>query len=619
MRTYQIYLVTCVLGLASAQTDTHFNFTYNMATLCKEHLCQHGYSYEVFYQVNAEDRKMARSDPSIVYEMHIAILAASNGHILLSTVPKPDITDPVYEIVVGGGGNRFTELRANLKRNAKASAKTVQILSPIEFRAFYIKITEDGLIEFGKEGDVLPILSYQDMNPITVRYFSFAAWSGVEAKFLYDCPIPSANGSEITPDSTAVEPKMSNSDKLKRTLLLGRDPAVPPRPEVTVTLGVRVTSISYDAFTSKLTTGLSVLRKWTDDSMAWNPNKFNGIDQLSFRQGQIWSPLLTVFNSDSITMLDDRNPELISMDNSGTAIVHMRTTTDTWCFDYGNMITKWPHDGYVCAIVIELWDMHEKVTLKLLDPSSSYEMDILSGIDEDIKNAWDVSTSHSIVNAAAWKTLTSLRENATDLYSNTDNFTHQSDRLVINVALQREATAYNIVFYTPLLVLATFVLLSFWSEPLNMKRVWFYAGCSVVICMGLCYIDVLVPCHTIPSILILYVVLLYGVLLAMFIHLALMTSVAKNISKTTTIQSILTSHYFRSLFCLAPLKVCHIYESVNEGYDSDIVEPPRSGSVEEMESDKDEYNETKDLAEVLDKTMFVIYSLTFAILLALHF
>ena len=44
--------------------------------------------------------------------------------------------------VVGGGGNKFTELRGNLKRNARASAKTVGILSPIEFRAFYIKITE---------------------------------------------------------------------------------------------------------------------------------------------------------------------------------------------------------------------------------------------------------------------------------------------------------------------------------------------------------------------------------------------------------------------------------------------------------------------------------------------
>lgn len=58
---------------------------------------------------------------------------------------------------------------------------------------------------------------------------------------------------------------------------------------------------------------------------------------------------------------------------------------------------------------------------------------------------------------------------------------------------------------------------------------------------------------------------------------------------------------------------------MNEGFDSDVVESPRSGNVEEMESDKDEYNECKDLAEAIDKTLFVVYSLTFAILLALHF
>ncbi|XP_023936039.1 proton-gated ion channel subunit pbo-6 [Bicyclus anynana] len=613
MRTLQIYCVIwIVMGLVSAQME-HFNFTYAMASLCKEHVCKHGYSYEVFYEVNAEDRKVVRSDPSVVYEMHIAIMAASNGHILLSTVPKPDTSDPVYEIVVGGGGNRFTELRANLKRNAKASAKTLQILSSVDFRAFYIKITEDGLIEFGIEGDALPILSYQDMNPITVRYFSFAAWSGVEAKFLYDCPIPSANGKEgtipVTPDSKAVEPKLSNSEKLQRTLLLGKDPGMPPGPDVNVDLGVRVVSVTYDAYTSKLTTGLSIIRKWTDDSLAWNPNKFNGIDRLTFRQGQIWSPQLTVFNTDSQNMLDDRNPELISMDNSGTAILHMRTTTDTWCFDYENTVTKWPRDKYICAIVIELWEVHEIVTLNVLHPSTSYELEIIDGIEEDIQNAWEVSTTQAIVDVLSWK----------KNYASNDNFTHQSDRLVITVNLQRRATVYNIVFYTPLLVLVTFVLLSFWSEPLSMKRVWFYAGCSVVICMGLCYIDVLVPCHTIPSILILYVVILFGVLLAMLIQLVLKTSVTKTLCKTTLIQTMLTSHYFRSLFCLAPLKVCHIYESVNDGYDSEVVEPPRNGNVEEMEREKDDYNECNDLAEAIDKSMFVIYSLTFAIMLAMHF
>lgn len=57
-----------------------------------------------------------------------------------------------------------------------------------------------------------------------------------------------------------VEPKISNSDKLKRTLLMGKDPHMPPGSEVSVTLGVKVTSVNYDAYTSKLTTGLSILR-----------------------------------------------------------------------------------------------------------------------------------------------------------------------------------------------------------------------------------------------------------------------------------------------------------------------------------------------------------------------
>ena len=54
----------------------------------------------------------------------------------------------------------------------------------------------DGVIEFGKEGEVLPLLTYIDVSPLEIKYFSFAAWTGVEAKFLYDCPIPGGNGTE---------------------------------------------------------------------------------------------------------------------------------------------------------------------------------------------------------------------------------------------------------------------------------------------------------------------------------------------------------------------------------------------------------------------------------------
>ncbi|CAH2098231.1 unnamed protein product [Euphydryas editha] len=610
MKCISLLCVWIMIGFV--HTDSNFTFTYDMAKQCKEHLSQHGYSYDTFYRVDDVDRRDIRSDPSIVFEMHLAILAASNGHILLSSVSRPDASDPVYEIVVGGGANKFTELRGNLKRNARASAKTVGILSPVNFRAFYIKITEDGLIEFGQEGEILPIISYQDMDPLTVRYFSFAAWNGVEAKFLYDCPIPLANGSNVTPSSQAVEKTPTGSELLKRSLLFNRDPNIPPSSKFTVNMGVKVTSITYDAFESKLSTGVSIVRKWTDDSMAWNPSKFNGTTYLTFRQGQIWTPTLSVFNSDTVNMLDAKNPELVTVVNSGEATLHMQTTIQSWCFDYMHTVTKWPRDEYICTIVIEPWELHNQIVLKQLDPLSD-AMKGFTVIDEVIQNAWEVSTSQYIVNSTIWNKMYAFNDNDSMIY----------DRFVMNVGLKRRATAYNIVFYTPLLVLVTFVLLSFWSDRLNMKRVWFYGCCTVIICMGLCNIDFLVPSHSIPSIMILYVTVLGGVILALMVHVVLMTSLIARLCKTTLIQNLLMSQWFRTLFCLPPLKECQIYATIDECYSSQDDEDPgvvtRNGAIEEMQSDKIEYSESMELAEAIDKLMFIVYSVTFAVMLALHF
>ncbi|XP_047510600.1 neuronal acetylcholine receptor subunit eat-2 [Pieris napi] len=585
--------------------STNFTFTYNMALRCKEYLCQHGYSYKNYFFTEAYDRKLVKSDSSIVFEMHLAILAASNGHILLSSVPAPT-TEPVYEIVIGGGANKFTELRRNLRRNAKASAKTVGVLSPVEFRAFYIKISEEGLIEFGKEGDSLPLLTYMDMDPIPVKYFSFAAWNGVEAKFLYDCPIP-GDASEVTPNSEAIDPKLSNSDKLKRVLLLDRNPMIPPSSEVVVNLGVRINSVSYDAFESKLSTGLSMVMTWTDQSMAWDLAKFNNVTSLKFRQGQIWSPSFHTYNSDAVSMLDAKNPELITMVNSGEATYHMQTSVNTWCFDYTTTMTRWPRDEYTCAIVIEPWQAHEKILLKQLDQNTA-AMKVFSELDDVILNIWEVSSSQHIVSSASWNLM----------YTSDDNTTHRSDRFAIKMSIKRRATAYNIVFYTPLLVLVTFLLLSFWTETLCLARVWFYAGCSIIICMGLCYIDFLVPCHTVPTILILYTAVLGGILLALLIQVALMTSLAERLARTIVMQNVLTAQWFRSLFCLPPLKDCRIYETINEDLqEEDEVPTPRN--LEQMQTDNVQHSEVRELAEITDKTLFFIYSVAFSVMLSLHF
>ncbi|XP_063897340.1 acetylcholine receptor subunit beta [Helicoverpa armigera] len=609
LRTSLCVVFCLFLQHVIADNDT-FVLTPKMAQQCKEHICRDGYSYKTFYSVDSDNLKAVAKDADTAFEMHIGIQAGSNGHILLSPIYKPGYKDPVYEIVVGGGGNQFTELRRNLKRNARSSVKTPRILSSFEVRGFYIKITQDGIIEFGKEGSALPLLSYIDVDPLEIKYFSFAAWTGVEAKFLYDCPIPSGNGTEPSPDSKEIEPPLSISDELKRSRLLYRLPWIPPKPQMDVRLGIKVTNVKYDAFNSKLVTAMSVVISWTDESMAWFPGKFNNTLSLKFRQGQIWRPKFHVFNSDNEGIFDARNSDLISMSYNGEATFHFQTKVYTWCVDSPPGLSKWPHDEYMCSIVIQPWEAHEKIFIDPIDPKDP-KMHIFSDIDEVINNEWEMTTKQIVIGPTIWN----------KVYITDDNETHQSDRMIINVQVKRRAEAYNIVFYTPLIVLMWFVLMSFWSEPLTMNRIWFLTSCSIVICMGLCYIDYLIPSHTTPSILVLYTTVLAGVLLAILIQVCLMTPEMESIRTTETVQKVMNVNILRTIFCMPGYLTS---SDRNGGYslqeDEDPQPIPITRDVEEMEAESQRMlGDKKDLAEFVDRILFVIYSITFAAMLAAHF
>ncbi|KAL4713770.1 hypothetical protein ACJJTC_004301 [Scirpophaga incertulas] len=612
MNFFLLFFVLFVWKCAAAE-ESNYVYTYQMATQCKEHVCQNGYSYDTFYSIYAEDTENMKFSGPVHLEMHIAIQGINNGHILLSPIPFPNHTDPVYEIVVGGGSNKFTELRRNLKRNAKTSQVTVGILSSIELRGFYVKIYTSGLIEFGKEGATLPILSYFDTSPLDIGYFSFATWTGVEAKFLYDCPAPGDIKNLTLPNSKTIKRKMSYSERLKKELLQDRPPHLAPGPIVDLSLGVLISGVSFNAYESKLTTRMVVLCVWRDLSLSWNPEKFNNLTSVTYRQSQVWRPMLHIFNSDSITAMRTSGYELIRLISTGNATFHFKAIVDTWCFWESPNMNKWPHDSYSCTIVLEPWEAHEKIIMTTIDHSSEI---IQKFIDTDALpvNGWQIlNYNQTIIPFAMWN----------DMYPAQDNITHQSDRLVIQIDIQREASIYNIVFYTPLVVLMLFVLLSFWSEPLQMRRVWYYASATTVVCMGLFNIDSLIPCHTIPSVLILYLTVLGGILLALLIQVTLMTSVAENLCKTMPVEIVLSSKYVRALCCLPFFKIYRNYNTTNEGYspqeDDDFDVTSRNGNIEEMQEDSVTRCQVKEVAEIIDKLLFVIYSLVFAILWSLHF
>nr|XP_021208542.1 uncharacterized protein LOC101737467 isoform X3 [Bombyx mori] len=556
-----IWLLACV---CTVRMD-NFTYSYKDAMRCKEHICRHGYSYETFYRVDANEMRSINVDPHSVFEMHIAIQAASNGHIVLSEIPNPGVSDPVYEIVVGGGGNKFTELRRNLRRNAKSSVTTPQILSPIELRGFYIKISEDGLVEFGREGQALPLISFNDVDPLSVKYFSFAAWNGVEAKFLYDCPIPGDTSIEDIPNSHPEEPKLTPTDKLKRTLLMGRLPSVPPNPVMEVKLGFKLTSFRYNTLDSKLTTTAAVVVSWEDDSMAWNPDKFNGTTNIKLRQGQIWKPSFYVLNSDGYGAMDSTNPDTISLASSGEATLHFQTQTQNYCFDTTTTYSRWPHDVYQCLIVIEPWEAHENIKIEILDETDA-KFEMFSDIDTVIHNEWQIMTEQVTLDSAMWNEIIDLI-NSEEVLN-----THLSDKMIITVDLAKNPDLYNLVFYVPMLV-------------------------------------------------VLYVTVLFGLMTAVMANVLLISNFGEALGKSSAMKQVLTCGVVRAVFCLPSMKKAANGDySVQEDEDSSYIVDSREG-VEEMErSDKEiKYGDKAELAVVVDKILFVVYLIVFVGMLAAHY
>lgn len=69
------------------------------------------------------------------------MIASSDAHILLAPSAKVEKGDPVYEIVIGAGGNTFCDIRRNQKSGVKATVRVKGLLSGLDVHSFWIHIS----------------------------------------------------------------------------------------------------------------------------------------------------------------------------------------------------------------------------------------------------------------------------------------------------------------------------------------------------------------------------------------------------------------------------------------------------------------------------------------------
>lgn len=117
--------------------------------------------------------------------VHFMVRAANDAHVCLTAGPEE--TEPIVEVFLGGWGNTKSVIRRNRTKPEKAEADTPEILTPGEFRGFWIKWM-DGVITVGHEGGVAAFLSWSDPEPFHITHVGVCTGWGAAGSWKIEEP-----------------------------------------------------------------------------------------------------------------------------------------------------------------------------------------------------------------------------------------------------------------------------------------------------------------------------------------------------------------------------------------------------------------------------------------------
>ncbi|PNF40554.1 hypothetical protein B7P43_G07971, partial [Cryptotermes secundus] len=299
----------------------------------------YGYGYNKFFHISPSG-----SHDGGNITIRFLVRARSDAHLLLSSTPTPMDGEAVYEVVLGGGKNVFSDIRRLRLGSTKATAYTKDLLSPVELRGFWVHFDGKGILQVGKEGDDFPFLFWADPSPLDIRYFSFSTWTGVVGKWLYDCPI--ANDSETI---EIVEAKPTTmTEKLRKYLLSNYNPyALPVLHEdhrLAVFMHLTFHHVNLDMKRSAFSIDGTVPMHWIDEKIHWKPEDYGGLTSLHITEHEVWIPEIVLYNAvgHGANILGHAG---MTVTSEGAVMWSPSAHLEVWC----NLnLDQWPNDIHTC-------------------------------------------------------------------------------------------------------------------------------------------------------------------------------------------------------------------------------------------------------------------------------
>ncbi|KXJ73306.1 hypothetical protein RP20_CCG016064 [Aedes albopictus] len=462
-------LATGLFGFGLA--DSKYNVTYADLDKCKQYNAVSGYNYHAYFKLADLDNH--NPDNETVVNLRLFVVAAKDAHVLLSDSDSNSPESQVYEIVIGAGANTFSEIRKQRKKNPLKTKSTKGVLSAIDPLPLRIRITKQGLIEVGIEGQELPLMSASDKSIIEVKYLSFSSWGSTMAKWFYDCP----SDDETTTELELFEPSkdLSPREKLIYDLQLNTSFTAPELPTPVEIKQLVFTRVAYDSWKNTLETRFFLRASWFDNRTTWIPEDHGNITRLVGFQYLTWTPSVFVRDDAESKLNELYGLDYVSFTYDGRfQWVSKEISTETYCA-LGES-PDWPNEANECDLALAT--EHASTPLKIMSDAVSFHPNI-------IQSDWNVEkiTKHEL-------------ENTHEIFLLKDGSPRQEQ--ILRLHLRRTNEFYDTILYAPYFVSSVMILVAFWLD--GMLRVFVNTIGTLMLIATFLQMSVFVPATMNPKI-----------------------------------------------------------------------------------------------------------------------
>jgi hypothetical protein len=134
-------------------------------------------------EVHTEDSMEYTYLPAHGGNLELEVRARNDAHIALSTVPANEL--PLYEIFLGGWGNKKCAIRLNKEKPDVAEADVDNVVNGQEFKKFSVNWSYAG-IKVNVGGDEAPMLAWTNPEPSPVLFFGVRTGHGSDGYWRID-------------------------------------------------------------------------------------------------------------------------------------------------------------------------------------------------------------------------------------------------------------------------------------------------------------------------------------------------------------------------------------------------------------------------------------------------